>query len=258
MVLYKVWVVLSAPARFILCRFVMEEHMILSDRLRTIAEFLPPCNCLADIGTDHGYIPIYAVNNNLCKRAIACDIKKGPVKIAINNITENGYQHIIETRLGSGLSVIEKNECDVILIAGMGGNLIADIIHKDMEKARSAEFLILQPVQYPEELRKFLIYNNFTIVDETMANEGNKFYPIIKAISGPSPAYTKEVYYYTGTKMIDNNSAILLKYINHKLHRLDIILEELSNSENYKRREEIVKLKHEFEEVKACLKVAVK
>lgn len=232
--------------------------MILSDRLKTLAEFLPECCCLADIGTDHGYIPIYAVENKICQTAIASDIKKGPVKIAAKNIKTYGFEGKIETRLGPGLATIKKDECDVIVISGMGGNLISEIIDNDIIKARSARFLILQPVQYPEELRKYLLHNNFTIVDETMANEGSKYYPIIKVVSGPSSTYTKEVFYYTGKIMIDNKHPILYKYIDHKIHRLNIILNELQNSENLIRKEEITKLKKEFEEVKACLEAATK
>lgn len=232
--------------------------MNLSERLMTIAKFIPECKCLADIGTDHGYIPIYSILNKVCETAIAGDIKKGPVEIAKKNIKSYGLQDKIETRIGSGLSVLKKGEADVILIAGMGGNLISDIIEENIEIASSADCLILQPVQYPEELRKYLAKANFYIIDEELANEGSKYYHIIKAIKGSPNIYDKEAYYYTGVILLKKRHPLALKYVNFRINRINIILEKLINSENNARRNELLKLKEEFEEVSEWLKAVQK
>lgn len=234
--------------------------MLLSHRLTTLGEFIPTCECLADIGTDHGYIPIYALQHGIAKRAIASDIKKGPVEIAKKNIHEHGLSTQIETRLGPGLQTLGMNECDVIVISGMGGNLISDILTEGASIAKSTKHLILLPVQYPEELRRFLVNHGYSIMDETMAREGNKFYPILHVIHKPDSVceYEKEVYYYTGKCMLETKHPILYQYIGHKLSRLSIILKELEHTKEQQRKLEVLQLIKEFEEVKACLDNAVK
>lgn len=232
--------------------------MNLSERLLTIARFIPKCNCLADIGTDHGYIPIYTVTNNISQRAIASDINKGPVEIAKKNIKLYSIEGKIDTRVGNGLSTLKEGEADVILIAGMGGNLISEILEKDKNIAESADYLILQPVQYPEELRKYLCSAKFKILDEELAKEGNKYYHIIKVRRGEPDIYSKEVYYYTGLKLIEKRHPVLQSYVKHKIERITIILDELKNSDNLQRKNELKELKEEFEEVNKWLEAAEK
>ena len=101
--------------------------MILSPRLLKIAKCID-CDTLADIGTDHGYIPIFAMNNGLCKKAIACDINKGPLLSAKENIELYNLSDKIETRLSNGLLSLSPMEADTIVIAVMGGLLIRDIL----------------------------------------------------------------------------------------------------------------------------------
>lgn len=241
--------------------FIFFERVIkvnLSERLMCIAKFIPPCQCLADIGTDHGYIPIYTVINNISKQGIASDIKEGPVSIAKKNIMAYRLENKIETRIGPGLSVLKMDEADVILISGMGGNLISDIIEENKEIAMNADYLILQPVQYVEELRKYLSNSEFKIVDEELAKDGNKYYHIIKIAKGTADTYGREVYYYTGLKLVNKRHPLILNYVEHKINGINLILEQLVNSKNSERRDELIKLKGEFEEVSRWLKVARK
>jgi tRNA (adenine22-N1)-methyltransferase len=238
--------------------------MNLSDRLLCISDFLPECNCIADIGTDHGYIPIHAIQTGKCKHAIASDIKKGPILVARKNISVYGLEKEIETRVGPGLSTLKKGEADVILVAGMGGNMIADILEDDLELATDARILIMQPVQYPEELRKYLFLHEYDIIDEELSKEDNKYYHIIKATKSKNfnkhnyEAYNKEVFYYIGIELMRKKHPLLLDYVNFKIKRLNIILKELVNSENIERKNELSMLMSQFEEVKACLKAAEK
>ncbi|NJD04175.1 MAG: SAM-dependent methyltransferase, partial [Ruminiclostridium sp.] len=153
--------------------------MDLKGRLGAIAEKIPQCGTLADVGTDHAYIPIFAVKNSMCRKAIAADVKSGPVGIAARNIKRYGYEKRIETRLGYGLEPITEAESDVIVIAGMGGILIREIIEKSIEKAQIARVLILQPMNMAEVLRKWLNENGFEIFDETLAEESDKIYNIL-------------------------------------------------------------------------------
>lgn len=143
---------------------------------------------IADIGTDHAYIPINALLTNKCRRAAASDIRSGPLEIAAANVKKYALEDKISLRLGAGLSKIEKYEADEIIIAGMGGIMIRDIIAEDMEKARSCKRLILQPMNAAPELRGFLFENNFKISCEDLAVEGFKVYNIFICEKGAQTA----------------------------------------------------------------------
>ncbi len=138
---------------------------------------------VADIGTDHAYLPIYLVQNGAVSRAIASDIKSGPLAVARQNVAKQSLEEQIELRLGGGLSPYQMGEVDVFVIAGMGGHTIADILAADERLARSAHYLILQPMQNRHFLRSWLYEYGYGIDCEVIAREGNKFYHILKARS---------------------------------------------------------------------------
>ena len=133
--------------------------MKLTNRLNAVASFIEKCNTVIDIGTDHAYIPIYCIENDICNNAIACDINKGPIEIAFKNISEYGFSKRISTRLSNGLENYEKGEAQNIVIAGMGGLLIIDIIKNAIDKIDENTVLILQPMIAVYEVRKFLCEN---------------------------------------------------------------------------------------------------
>ena len=125
-----------------------------------------PGSILADIGTDHGYVPISLVQRKKIKKAIAMDVNKGPLKRAEEHIREAQLEEYIETRLSDGVKKLEVGEVNSILIAGMGGDLVIRIIKNGMEVCRSVDELILQPQSELGKVRKFLRENNFEIIDE--------------------------------------------------------------------------------------------
>ncbi len=143
----------------------------------------------ADIGTDHAYIPIELIKNGVCKSVLASDIKEGPLKIAKQNIKNHGFD--ITTRLGGGLSVLSPGEVDDIIIAGMGGKMILEILKENLATA-SLSRLILQPMNSQYELRKWLVQNGFSIIDEDLAVEGFKVYNIIVADKSQEAIIYKE------------------------------------------------------------------
>lgn len=226
--------------------------MNLSERLLHIAKMIPESNCIADIGTDHGYIPIYCIKNNICKRAIACDIKEGPIKVANKNIKCYGLNTKIETRVGPGLKPLKEGEVDTVIVAGMGGNLIVDIINDSIDLSRQIKNLVLQPMQHPEVLRKYLVCNGFNIVDEDIVEDGKKYYHIMKVHTGESCKYEKEVYYYTGIKLIEKKHQVLKNYVEFKISQIENIIYnnkgEMSERHNY-----LIKLRDEFKDVIKCL-----
>lgn len=154
--------------------------MELSKRLKFIADKIDKCSCVADIGTDHGYIPIYAVKNNLCKSAIATDINIEPVKKAKLNVKYEKLGDLVHVRHGAGLKPIVLGEAEVLIIAGMGGNLMCDILKADIEKVKKFNYIILQPAQNPEVLREYLYNNKYEIIEEDLCLDDGIIYELLK------------------------------------------------------------------------------
>ena len=112
--------------------------MAISGRLKLIYDMIPQCSILSDIGTDHAYIPAYALLNNRCEKALACDVKPGPLERAKRTRKKYNLEDKMELRLGSGLEPIEEHEADVIIMAGMGSYLIIELIEDSFKKAQKA------------------------------------------------------------------------------------------------------------------------
>lgn len=167
---------------------------MLTPRLECIVKQIY-CKTAADIGTDHAYVPIRLIQSGRAERAIACDVIPGPLKNADKNIREYNLSDKIETRRGFGLEAIKESEADVIIIAGMGGDIIKKILEKSEKTAKSAE-LILQPMKAQYELRKFLIENCYTITGEDIAAEGFKVYNILKVKDGEQKPFDNEIDYH--------------------------------------------------------------
>ncbi len=199
----------------------------LKGRLKLIADKVPKCNVLADIGTDHAYIPIYLVQNGVCQKAIASDVKIGPVKMASNNISLYKLSEKIETRLGNGLNTIEINEADSIIIAGMGGTLLTELLEANKPKTVNADTLVLQPMNDLHVVRKWLYDNAFEIYDEEMVAEGPKMYFVLSAkFSGNKKQYS-DFELYVGQRLIEKKDPLLDAYCRMKVQQIDRVLEQL-------------------------------
>lgn len=177
---------------------------MISERLQCILKYAQG-NIVADVGTDHAYIPIELVREGKAQRAIASDINKGPLDIAQSNICEAGFEDKIETRLGGGLSVLKEGEADLIIIAGMGGELIQSIIEADKAVAMASR-LIIQPMNEQYELRKYLMSSGFVIEEEDIAVEGFKVYNIMLVKKGEAVAFEKDIYYHLPPYLKDNKN----------------------------------------------------
>ena len=152
----------------------------LSNRLLTVASFVTDGNRLADVGTDHGYIPIYLLQAGRIPSAIAMDINEGPLQRAKEHIVQYGLESYIETRLSDGVDALEPGEADSILIAGMGGGLVMHILSDGEAVCRQAKELILQPQSELERVRAYLWTNGYVILEEDMVLEDEKFYPMMR------------------------------------------------------------------------------
>ena len=201
--------------------------MELSKRLMKIASYVNYCEAIADIGTDHGYIPIYLVKNNKCNSAIASDINKGPIEKASTNIRFEGLSEKIKCLLGGGLKPLKVGEVNGVIIAGMGGNLIRDIILEDIEKVKLYDFLILQPAQNPEVLREFLYNNNFEILNEDLILDDGKFYELFKVKYNENAKKINvkdEISYEISSILLESNNSLVNEYIKSKIKKYENII----------------------------------
>lgn len=154
----------------------------LSLRLQTCLNALTPLQTVADVGTDHAYLPCVGILNGQLKKAIAADIGKGPLEAAKTTINRYGLNEQIETRLGPGLTVLNPSEVEGVVIAGMGGKLIVSILEENVSLTRSFERLVLQPNIDANLLRHWLSQHQFEIIDEKIVLDEGKFYEVIVAV----------------------------------------------------------------------------
>lgn len=156
----------------------------ISLRLASVAKFVPPGARMADIGTDHAYLPIHLVLERKIKRAIAGEVNEGPYQAAVKQVQKFGLTHAIDVRKGDGLAIIRPDEADVIVLAGMGGALIRHILDEGREKLSGVHRLILQPNVGAERLRRWLIEREWELKDEDIVEEDEKTYEILMAEPG--------------------------------------------------------------------------
>ncbi len=158
----------------------MRENTVkLDNRLQLCADFVRKDSVLADVGTDHAYLPVWLCENHRISKAIALDIHALPLENGRTTILNHHLEHCIETRLSDGLSAVAENEADDIVIAGMGGELIADILDRAKWVRHSRCHLILQPMTKAEILREYLYRNGFAIQEEQCTSAEKKLYTVM-------------------------------------------------------------------------------
>ncbi|HSQ34196.1 MAG TPA: class I SAM-dependent methyltransferase, partial [Peptostreptococcaceae bacterium] len=202
----------------------------LSDRLLAIANLIDKNNTVADIGTDHGYIPVYLLNNSIIQYAIAADINKGPLDNAKKEVRLNKLENKVDLRLGSGLTVLKEGEVDEAIIAGMGGVLISEILEVSKKVAKSFKKIILQPMQASDELRKYLYENRYEIIDEILVKEDFRVYEIIVIkYTGKIEELEDEIFYEVGKKLIDKKDPLVFEFIDKKIKSYENVLIKLDD-----------------------------
>lgn len=210
--------------------------MKLSDRLQLIADEIHCGETMADIGTDHGFLPLYLLETKKCPKVIMADISSGSLAKAEENCKMAKPDGDYELRLGDGIDILEDGEVDVVAIAGMGGNLIADILEWNMAKSRSIKRYILQPRRHVGKLRHWLYCNGFEIVKESLVEEGKFICEILTVESGPAEngreaEYGAEFDY--PDSLLDHVNPMTEAYLHRKLELENMILDNINkNSQN--------------------------
>ena len=186
----------------------------LSERLSTIEALIPKGVRVADIGTDHGHLPISLIKSGKSSRVIACDIREKPLDNARENIKKTATEGI-ELRLGDGLSPVLPHEVDCIVIAGMGGEVISGILEA-AEWVKSPEYtLLLQPMTSADALRRYLSENLFEIKSETAVLDGGKLYTVIETGYSGKEQPTGEAFYRIGR--LDSTDPTARRYIEKQI-----------------------------------------
>ncbi len=215
--------------------------MNVSKRLNRLALMVTEGSRLADVGTDHGYVPICLCSEKRIPSAIAMDINRGPLERANCHIQEAGLETYIETRLSDGLTALRKGEADTILIAGMGGPLMEKILSRGKEVLATARELVLQPQSEIDRVRRWLSDNGFQIAQEDIVLDEGKYYPMFRAVHGHDEPYL-EVEYLYGKPELQKSVDVLLDFLQKNLearYQIRKMLPETESSRIEKRRREV-------------------
>lgn len=207
--------------------------MKITKRLERVASHISKGSIVLDIGTDHGYIPVFLVKKGLSPFAIAADVNKKPLDKAKELIAENKMKDKVETRLGSGFEIIKDGEVDEVIIAGMGGVLISDLITAAGEIPKKLKKLVLQPMQAQKELRKYLLKNGYEIIEEELVKEDGRIFEII-VVEYKGQDFSdgmEEIDFEISKKHRNQNNPLFIEFLERKIHEEESILEKIKGKE---------------------------
>ena len=200
----------------------------LTPRLRAVANCVHPGSVVADIGTDHAYIPAYLVQQGVISKAFACDINEGPLENAKKTVERENLSGV-RFLLSDGLKGLEKEQFDTVIIAGMGGEMIASILEESPWCRQKGLHFVLQPMTRESHLRRYLAANGFHITGETLAAEKEKLYTVIEASFTGVPSAITDAQALLGNafenELFERKRALEIK-------RLQKIQSSLKNKEN--------------------------
>jgi tRNA (adenine22-N1)-methyltransferase len=232
----------------------------LSKRMKVVADMVEPCQCVADIGCDHAFVSIYLAANHVASHVIASDVRPGPIEIARRNVGEWGLSDVIDIRLNDGLNGIKPGEADTIIIAGMGGMLMIDILSKNKEVASASRTLVLQPQSDIEKVRRYVISCGYIITDEDMIIDMGKYYNILK-VEILETNFThidnsleyNDIEYRYGRILLQKKNEVLKEYLSYTYNVNKEILEVIGDSQSasaVERRESLEKEQRMLEQAR--------
>lgn len=217
------------------------EHreLTLQPRLQMLAGLVPRGCVVADIGTDHGYLPVWLLQQGRIPRGIASDINERPLNHARDTAAEYGVTEHIEFRLCAGLDGYRPGEADVIVIAGMGGETIAAILDAAPWTISSGQLLLLQPMTKAEFLRKWICDKGYTFTEEHLVLDKDFLYPIFCVMGGTPKKLTDEEAY---AGLLLDEDPLYDVYLSQQMKRIRVRIDGLIRSENEAAAKEIHRL----------------
>ncbi len=205
--------------------------MALSKRLEQVATMIPPCQTVADVGTDHGFLAVALIEKEIAQQVIAIDVNRGPLESAKGFVKERGLESRIECRLGDGLAVTVAGEVDCAVICGMGGELMQHIITVGPELLHT---YVLQPQSHRRELKQFLVDQGYGIVQEACLVEGNQFYDMwlvqLNAVSVYDTLPRESMLWEYGALLQEAQSGVWTQHIQRRIETLQSILKHMRDT----------------------------
>lgn len=224
--------------------------MHLSKRLAAIAHFVPRSTQLADIGTDHAYLPIYLIQKYIINSAIAGEVNNGPYRAAQETLERFALQNKVSLRLGDGLSVLRPGEAETIVIAGMGGTTIINILSQQPLVAQSVQRFIIQPMIAAGLVRRWFVNHHWHIVAEELVAEEGRLYEIIVAEPGWSPQL-EDVLYDIGPVLWNNRHPFLKDHISLLIEQYSRAVENMKVSKQARASQKFAVLAEKIESLEA-------
>ena len=217
----------------------------ISRRLQAVAALVTEHGTLADVGCDHGYIPIYLIQNQRIQAAIAMDVNPGPLERAKEHIFQFGLSDYISFRLSDGVQALKTGEADTVVIAGMGGGLVMKILEEGAEILASVKELILQPQSEIQRVREYLFTHDYQVVQEDMVEEDGKYYPMMRVVHGRKAmdrTYEEHlVQYRYGELLLAQKHPVLLQFLQKEQKQYEMIrgrLQQQPSTETIQKRVE--------------------
>lgn len=234
----------------------MTGKINLSARMKAVADLVTVGNSACDVGCDHGYVSIYLVKEKKAPKVLAMDVNRGPLERAEFNVRQAGLSDYITLRLSDGLLNYRPGEADSLIIAGMGGRLMKKILEREIEKTESFQELILQPQSELQIFREFLRNTGYSIIEEDMILEEDKFYPVIKAVAGSYQGENPSLEDRFGPVLLKKKHPVLQLYLQKEWESSMKIKAELLNAgESRKVAERLMELSEEMDYLYQAAKV---
>lgn len=234
----------------------------LSERLLKISNFIEKGETMADIGTDHGLLPISLLETGICENVILSDIGAGPLEKAKENLEKycnrQGANPNFHLRQGSGLETLEACEVDVVVIAGMGGKLMIEILETDLEKTRSFSKIIFQPRNASDKLEQWLLEHDFQITDGILAREGKYIWEIFVAkpyIKERDAKPNRTMHLAVLPLLLKNKDPLLEEFLWKKIRVEEKIIEEIQRKATREASEKLGLANHRLAQLKRFIEM---
>lgn len=208
--------------------------MNIGARLETLGHMVPTGSSLADIGTDHAYLPVWLIKNNIITRAVAADIAAGPCQAARETVAAYGMRNVVEVRQGNGLMAVAPGEVDTVAIAGMGASTMIEILEQSPEVTATVKTLVLQPMIGAANLRRWAYDHGFMITAEALAEEAGRLYEMMALVPAENKADRTpltDVEAEIGPCLLKQRPALFSKHVSQLAHHYHSLLAKMAHSD---------------------------
>lgn len=224
----------------------------LSPRLAAVVGYIPRGSVMADIGTDHAYLPVYLVESGVCPGAVAADLNPGPYRAALESVVRAGLADLIAVRRGNGLQCLEPGEVQVVVMAGMGGGTMRRLLEAAPGVLAALERLVLQPMDDAPQLRRWLIDHGWRLADERLVEDDGHLYLVLAAEPG-AEIIADDLALLLGPRILERNDPMLVGYLDSIIEQHRRVLKGLARSPRREVREKEAVVEARLKELEGVL-----